>query len=77
MSTLVQIEAYIQTETEKAILVSEEREGTVFDEWLPKSQARVLETDKNGLSRIAIQEWLVVKKGLDALVMTEAEDERP
>jgi hypothetical protein len=77
MSTTI-IEAYVVHVTEKAVLVSDELMGNIAtDQWLPKSQIHIEETKPNGISRIAVAEWLVIKKGLDGLVITEAEDERP
>jgi hypothetical protein len=71
------VELFIMQETPKAWLCSEEKAGTATDAWLPKSMVQVLETDKNGLARIDAPAWLIVEKGLDGLVTTEAEDERP
>jgi len=76
MTRMVEIDAFIQTDTEKAMLVSEEKLGTLSDVWVPKSQCRLVETSPDGRSRIALPEWLVVRKGLDGLVVAEAEDDR-
>lgn len=58
----VELELYLHSETERAVLVSEDGDAG-NSVWLPKSQIEV-DHDEDGFVLVTIPEWLARKKDL-------------
>lgn len=59
----VDIEVFVKHETERAILVCDDSEGTTEGVWVPKSQASGW-GDVGEVSTITLPEWIATERGL-------------
>jgi hypothetical protein len=57
----VEIEGVIEAETSLAVLINTDGDDPT---WIPKSQIRSVDTDKEGLTTLEVAEWFAIKEEL-------------